>query len=97
MNIRDNILEFMREQAYKPMNIKELSEVFDIGKADYKIFKKLLKDMEKEGLIIKNRTDHFGVPEKMGLVKGSLQETLKVLVLLYQKRIDQMYIFHLSI
>lgn len=41
MNIRDNILEFMREQAYKPMNIKELSEVFDIGKADYKIFKKI--------------------------------------------------------
>ncbi|URZ05432.1 ribonuclease R [Clostridium felsineum] len=77
MNIRESILEFMREQAYKPMNIKELSEVFTIEKADYKIFKELLKNMEKEGLIIKNRTDHFGLPEKMGLIKGTLQGNAK--------------------
>ncbi|PJI07628.1 MULTISPECIES: ribonuclease R [Clostridium] len=77
MSVQESILEFMRKQAYKPMNIKELSEAFDVKKADYKIFKKLLKDMSKEGLIIKNRTDHYGVPEKMGLITGTLQGNAK--------------------
>jgi ribonuclease R len=31
MNIKEIILNFMREQAYKPMNIQELGKVFGIS------------------------------------------------------------------
>lgn len=77
MSLRENILNFMREQAYKPCNIQELSEMFGVSKVEYKSFKKLLNEMEKSGDVVKNRTSHYGVPERMGLIIGKLQGNAK--------------------
>ncbi|QGU96033.1 ribonuclease R [Clostridium bovifaecis] len=73
MNIKKVLLDFMREQAYKPMDIQELGKVFGISKNEMKAFKDILKTMEREGSIVKNQTNHYGLPEKMGLVVGRLQ------------------------
>lgn len=73
MAIKETLINFMKEQAYKPMDIHELSKVFDIKKTEMKDFEKVLKAMEKDGDVVRTRTDHFGVPEKMGLVAGKLQ------------------------
>ncbi|WP_416175812.1 ribonuclease R [Clostridium sp.] len=73
MNITESILNFMREKAYKPMNIKELEKVFGIKKHEKKDFKKILNSMEKDGYIIKTRTNRYGVPDRMGLVIGKFQ------------------------
>lgn len=73
MSIREVLISFMTEQAYKPLNIQELAKVFSIGKKDVKDFKKLLDDMEKDGQIIKNRAEFYGIPEKMGMVSGAFQ------------------------
>lgn len=77
MSLRESILDFMKEQAYKPLNRQELSDVFGVSKAEYKSFKKLLNEMEKNGDIVKNRTFHYGVPERMGLIIGKLQGNAK--------------------
>ncbi len=73
MGIKETILSFMKEQAYRPMDIQELSQVFDIQRDEYKAFKKCIKSMEREGLIIRNKNDKLGVPERMGLITGKLQ------------------------
>lgn len=73
MNIQDNIINFMQEQAYKPMEMKELARVFDIKGSELEDFRKVLNYMEKDGLIVKTRTEHYGVPERMGLIVGKLQ------------------------
>ena len=73
MNIRENLLAFMQELAYKPMDIKELSKIFDIKKKERPEFEELLNQMEKDGQIVKNRTEHYGIPERMGLVVGKFQ------------------------
>lgn len=73
MNIQDTLISFMREQAYKPMDARELSRIFDIKKSEFDEFQKILDCMEKDGLIVKTRTEHYGVPERMGLVVGKLQ------------------------
>ncbi|WP_029452545.1 ribonuclease R [Clostridium algidicarnis] len=73
MNVKESIINFMRNQTYKPMEIRELAAVFDINKGEYKEFKKVIKVMEKEGLIVKTNTDKLGLTEKMGLVPGRLQ------------------------
>jgi ribonuclease R len=73
MSIRGKIIDFMREQAYKPMDIQELERVFDVKKQGRIDFSKTLKSMEMDGEIVKTRTEHYGVPEKMGLVVGKLQ------------------------
>jgi ribonuclease R len=73
MGIKEKLIEFMREQAYKPMDIFELAEVFGIERSDIKNLKRVLKTMEKEGTLLRTRTDKFGLTEKMGLVKGKFQ------------------------
>ncbi|MBQ6819956.1 MAG: ribonuclease R [Clostridium sp.] len=73
MGIKQTLLNFMREEAYRPMDIQELVSVFDISPDEYKSFKKVLKSMEKEGLIIRTKKDKFGVPERLGLVVGKLE------------------------
>src|SRR5665647_847603 len=73
MEIKETIISFMTEQAYKPMNIGELYKVFDIRKKDMKGFAALLAEMERDGDIAKSRTECYGTPEKMGLVLGKFQ------------------------
>lgn len=73
MGIKQTLLSFMREEAYRPMDIQELVAVFDINPEEYKSFKKVLKAMEREGLIVRTKKDKFGVPERLGLITGKLQ------------------------
>ena len=43
MGIKETLLSFMKEEAYRPMDIQELVSVFDISPDEYKVFKKTLK------------------------------------------------------
>jgi ribonuclease R len=72
------IIEFMREEAYHPMTVQELEESFSIeSAADFKEFVKLLNVLEETGKIIRTRSNRYGVPERMGLVRGKLQGNAK--------------------
>lgn len=73
MKIQETLIEFMKEQAYKPMNLKELAKVFNIKGDEIEDFKKVLDYMEKDGLVVKTRTEYYGVPERMGLIVGKIQ------------------------
>jgi len=73
MNVRQKIMEFMREAAYRPMDLYQLSQLFGIGRDEMQTMKKILKTMEKEGIIIKNRAGKYGLTDRMGLIKGKFQ------------------------
>ena len=73
MEIKENLINFMTDEAYKPMNIKELSRVFDIRKGAMKDFTNLLAEMEQNGDVVRTHTEYYGIPEKMGLVIGKFQ------------------------
>jgi ribonuclease R len=73
MNVKEAIINFMREQAYKPMTMKELRKAFGIKKSEIKEFKKIVDDLETQGLIIRTRTNRYGLPDKMGLITGKFQ------------------------
>ncbi len=73
MSTKRMMLDFMREQAYKPLTAEELLEVFEIPSKERDMLLSILDEMESEGLIIKNRKDCYGVPERMNLVVGRLQ------------------------
>ncbi|MCI6275422.1 MAG: ribonuclease R [Clostridium sp.] len=72
MSIKDILLKFMNEPAYKPMHISELAKIFDISKRDARDFQDTIKAMEKEGLIIKTNNDKVALPERMGMIVGKL-------------------------
>ncbi|MBU8906690.1 ribonuclease R [Desertibacillus haloalkaliphilus] len=74
----DKVLSFMREEAYKPLTVTELEEAFQItDSSEFKDFVKVLNHMEDEGLIVRTRSNRYGVPEKMNLVKGKVQGNAK--------------------
>ena len=73
MGIKETLISFMREEAYRPMDIQELVSVFDINPDEYNEFKNALKIMELEGLIIKTKKDRYAVPERIGLVQGRIE------------------------
>ncbi|MHA0856326.1 ribonuclease R [Paenibacillus sp. CMAA1364] len=78
MITEEEILNFMRETAYKPMTYQELEEHFHIDKAeDFKMFVKLLTSLENEGKVLLTRTNRYGVPERMDLIRGRLQAHAK--------------------
>ncbi|WP_424768555.1 ribonuclease R [Paenibacillus sp. sgz302251] len=72
------LLDFMRESAYKPMSYQELERHFGIEDAEeFKQFLKLLNKLEDEGKIIRTPSEHYGVPERMNLLRGRLQSHAK--------------------
>ncbi|SES94077.1 ribonuclease R [Anaerobranca gottschalkii] len=71
--MREKILQFMKEEAYKPLTLEELVSTLGLKGEEIVIFQNVLEDMEREGEIIKTRANRYGVPERMNLVVGILQ------------------------
>ncbi|PPA70152.1 ribonuclease R [Jeotgalibacillus proteolyticus] len=69
----DNLLTFMREEAYKPLTVQELEESFKITDSDeFRDLVKALVVLEEKGHIVRTRSNRYGLPEKMNLVRGRL-------------------------
>ncbi|WNS47035.1 ribonuclease R [Paenibacillus sp. MMS20-IR301] len=78
MITQDNLLDFMRETAYKPLTYDELVSHFAIEDREaFVAFERLLIDLEKDGRIILTRNNRYGVPERMDLLRGRLQAHAK--------------------
>ncbi len=69
--LKEMVLVFMRESAYKPLKAQELFQAF--SGEDEQVFLETLTDMEKKGEIVRTRSGRYGVPEKMNLVVGRLE------------------------
>jgi ribonuclease R len=68
------LLELMQEAFYKPMTYQELEQHFGGGDADrFKELLQLLNRLEQEGKIIRTRSNRYGIPERMNLVRGKIQ------------------------
>jgi len=75
---KEKIIEFMQEKLYKPMTIQELDEAFgNFSSEQFKAFVKLMNELEENGDIVRTRTNRYGLPDKMNLVKGTLQGNAK--------------------
>ncbi|WP_102344927.1 ribonuclease R [Bacillus sp. Marseille-P3661] len=69
----DRLLSFMKEESYKPLTVKELEEAFGIeDSTEFKEFVKALVIMEEQGLVVRTRSNRYGIPEKMNLVRGKV-------------------------
>ncbi|MEW9053725.1 MAG: ribonuclease R [Neobacillus sp.] len=69
----DKLLQYMRDEAYKPLTVQELEEAFGIAdSSDFKEFVKALVQMEERGLVVRTRSNRYGLPQKMNLIRGKL-------------------------
>ncbi|MEJ8307339.1 ribonuclease R [Saccharibacillus sacchari] len=78
MITQEMLLGFMREDAYKPMTYQELEQHFGIEDAEtFREFMNMLNSLEEDGEVVLTRTQRYGVPERMDLLRGRLQTHAK--------------------
>lgn len=70
---KERIVNFMREDAYKPLLFDELVMVLDVPPEDIDKFREVMDELEADGKIFKTHRNRYGVPERMSLVTGRLQ------------------------
>ena len=68
MDKEDLILNFMKQKEYVPMKAKELASVFNVHKDKIEELKQILKKLEAEGKITKNRRNRYSINEIKTLV-----------------------------
>ncbi|CQR51416.1 Ribonuclease R [Paenibacillus riograndensis SBR5] len=75
---QEQLLDFMRETAYKPLTYDELVSHFALEDSEsFKAFEELLLALEQDGRMILTRNARYGVPERMDLVRGRVQAHAK--------------------
>lgn len=77
MDLKDRILSFMREEAYKPLEAEDLASEMELKARDLKVFWQALDELEAEARVIKTRYDKYGIPERMNLIVGRFEASRK--------------------
>lgn len=73
MPFKEQLLDFMKNEAYKPMHEGELAQALNIQPGEMDQLLKVLMHLEKEGYVVKTRRGRYGLTEKMNLVLGHLE------------------------
>lgn len=69
--LQERLLQLMKQDDYKPLKVDELEELLELEDADeFKELVKMLVRMEDEGLIVRSRSNRYGLPERMNLLRG---------------------------
>jgi ribonuclease R len=69
--LQERLLAFMREETYKPLTVQEFESQFGLEDADeFKELVKTLVRLEEQGFVIRSKSNRYGVPERMNLLRG---------------------------
>ncbi|MFC0187500.1 ribonuclease R [Fictibacillus aquaticus] len=62
------------QQSEKPLTVQEIEEALQLKDAEgFKQLVLTLNQMEEEGAVVRTRTNRYGLPQKMNLIKGRVQ------------------------
>jgi ribonuclease R len=70
------LLQFLNQEAYKPLTFPEIMEALDL-KAHETELKSLLQELEESGQVVKTKKNSYGTPDRMNLVRGKVQGNAK--------------------
>jgi len=70
---KERIVAFMREEAYKPLLLKELIFILAVPASDTEVFSQIIAELEDEGKIFKTHANRYGIPARLNLVTGRIQ------------------------
>lgn len=69
--LEQRLLDLFKDEEYKPLTVSEIEVEFSLTEAeDFKELVKTLVKMESQGLIIRSRSNRYGLPERMNLLRG---------------------------
>jgi ribonuclease R len=73
MHSRDDILRFITDNVHHPATARELAQSLRVPREERVAFKRQLKALVTDGVLLQIRGNRFGVAQKMDLVAGRLQ------------------------
>ncbi|WP_167262329.1 ribonuclease R [Alkalibacillus almallahensis] len=81
---------FFQEEATRPLSVEEVQDELELEDSEeLKTLVKALNELEEEGMLIRNRKDRYGLPEKMNLIRGRIQMHSKGFAFLIPDREEQ--------
>jgi ribonuclease R len=69
---RDDILELMRDRVHHPATARELAQLLHVPREERSGFRRQLKSLVSDGILLQIRGNRFGLAEKMDVVVGRL-------------------------
>ncbi len=69
---RDRVLDYIRSEANRPLKPRELSRALRVPENNYRQFRRLLVQLEREGAIVRLRNNRLGPPDGNNLASGRL-------------------------
>ncbi|WP_153465363.1 ribonuclease R [Sediminibacillus terrae] len=95
--MKQQIMDYFKENASKPLSVQEIEEILDLQEADdFKILMKNLNELEEAGELVRTRKNRYGPPERMNLIRGKIQMHAKGFAFLIpeEEGLDDVYINH---
>ncbi|MCJ7840254.1 ribonuclease R [Lederbergia sp. NSJ-179] len=90
----EKILDYLQEKG-KPLTVSEIEEDLQVTEADdFKSLVKSLVYLEEQGMVVRTRSNRYGLPEKMNLIRGTLSGHAKGFAFLLpdDKSLDDVFI-----
>lgn len=72
---RQRVLTYLREHGDRPLGPREISRQLNIPPEEYRRFRRLLKEMEQAGEVLRQRKGKYGLPARFEALNGRLQIT----------------------
>ena len=73
MYSRDDVLRLLTEQVHHPATARELAQLLRVPREERVGFKRQLRTLVADGMLLQIRGNRFGLAEKMDLISGRLQ------------------------
>lgn len=70
--LEESVIGLIYEEAYNPLNAKELADIFAVPMCERALFYTRLDDLVEEGILYKTKKNKFSSPKKMGMFIGKL-------------------------
>jgi ribonuclease R len=69
---QEQILEFLSSGTYRPFKLRELAKKMEVPEGKYGSFRRTVREMLRDGLIVKVKRGRISLPHKANLVAGRL-------------------------
>ncbi|MFY9176353.1 MAG: ribonuclease R [Caldicoprobacterales bacterium] len=77
MDIKEKILDILREKNTPPLFPDQIMEILEISQQDRYLFFNILDDMVEDGKLVMTRKKKYALPETLGYLVGRLQGNAK--------------------
>ena len=85
---KDFVYKHLTKEITGPTSFEDIYEIFEAHNFSIDEVQKALDELEKEGKIVKTRTDRYGIPEQLNLLTGRVKKLKKGFGFLVRDNID---------